>query len=67
MEKLIFVPLLFILYALFELVDASYQLFDSLTTIQLSIKFQPFTNAQLRAIGAKGRTKDELILSLAIA
>lgn len=67
MERLIFLPLIITAYAVLELIDASILLFDSLVTVQLEVKIPPFTNAQLRSIGAKGKTKEELILSLALA
>lgn len=67
MERLIFLPLIITVYAIIELIDASILLFDSLVTVQLEVNIPPFTNAQLRSFGAKGKTKEELILSLAIA
>lgn len=65
MEKALLLLLVITAQALYDLIDGTAQLVDSLITITQPITFQPITCRQLREFGAKGKTKAQLIASLA--
>lgn len=65
MEKAILLALVIILQSIVDVLDGTTQLIDSLITISQPITFQPVTCQQLRSFGAKGKTKAQLIASLA--
>lgn len=65
MERALLLFLVIIFQALYDVLDGTVQLLDSLTTTELAITFQPITCRQLREYGARGKTKAQLIASLA--
>ena len=65
MEKALLLLLVITAQALYDLFDGTAKLVDSLITISQPITFQPITCQQLRQFGAKGKTKAQLIASLA--
>jgi hypothetical protein len=65
MEKAILLLLIIIAQAIFDVFDGTVQLIDSLITITEELTFQPITCQMLRSYGAKGKTKAQLIASLA--
>lgn len=65
MERAILLFLVITFQALYDVLDGTAKLLDSLITIDCPITFQPFTCQQLRQWGARGKTKAQLIASLA--
>ena len=65
MEKTILLLLVIIAQAIYDVLDGIIQLIDSLITITEDLTFQPITCQMLRSYGAKGKTKAQLIASLA--
>jgi hypothetical protein len=65
MEKTILLLLVIIAQAIYDVLDGTVQLIDSLITITEELTFQPITCQMLRQFGARGKTKDQLIASLA--
>jgi hypothetical protein len=65
MEKTIILLLIIIAQAIYDVLDGTVQLIDSLITITEELTFQPITCQMLRQFGARGKTKDQLIASLA--
>lgn len=65
MERALLLLLVITIQAVYDVLDGTVQLFDSLITISQPITFQPITCQQLRQFGAKGKTKAQLIASLA--
>ena len=65
MERALLLFLVITAQALFDIIDGTIQLIDSLITTELNITFQPITCRQLREFGARGKTKAQLIASLA--
>ena len=65
MEKAILLLLVIIIQSVYDVLDGIIQLIDSLITITEDLTFQPITCQMLRSYGAKGKTKAQLIASLA--
>ncbi|QPD06420.1 hypothetical protein [Synechococcus phage S-SRP01] len=65
MERALLLLLVISIQAAYDVLDGTVQLLDSLITISQPISFQPITCRQLREYGAKGKTKAQLIASLA--
>jgi len=65
MERAILLLLVIISQAVFDLIDGIITVSDSLITITEDLTFQPITCQMLRSYGAKGKTKAQLIASLA--
>jgi|694.fasta_scaffold26489_7 hypothetical protein len=65
MEETILLLLVIIAQAIYDVLDGTVQLIDSLITITEELTFQPITCQMLRQFGARGKTKDQLIASLA--
>lgn len=65
MEKALLLLLVITIQAIYDVLDGTVQLLDSLITISQPITFQPITCNMLRQFGARGKTKAQLIASLA--
>ena len=65
MERTILLILVITAQAIFDVLDGTAQLIDSIVGIDQPITFQPITCKLLREFGAKGKTKQQMILSLA--
>ena len=65
MEKTIILLLIIIAQSIYDVLEGTVQLIDSLITITEELTFQPITCQMLRSYGAKGKTKAQLIASLA--
>jgi hypothetical protein len=65
MERSILLLLVIIIQAIYDVLEGTALLIDSLITITEDLTFQPITCQMLRSYGAKGRTKAQLIASLA--
>ena len=65
MEKAILLLLVITIQAIYDVLEGTALLIDSLITITEELTFQPITCQMLRSYGAKGKTKAQLIASLA--
>jgi hypothetical protein len=65
MERTLILLLVIIAQSIYDVLDGTIQLIDSLITITEDLTFQPITCQMLRSYGAKGKTKAQLIASLA--
>jgi len=65
MERTLLLLLVIIAQSIYDVLDGTIQLIDSLITITEDLTFQPITCQMLRSYGAKGKTKAQLIASLA--
>jgi hypothetical protein len=65
MERTLILLLVIIIQSIYDVLDGTIQLIDSLITITEDLTFQPITCQMLRSYGAKGKTKAQLIASLA--
>jgi hypothetical protein len=65
MERTLILLLVIIGQSIYDVLDGTIQLIDSLITITEDLTFQPITCQMLRSYGAKGKTKAQLIASLA--
>jgi len=65
MERTILLLIVILIQSIYDVLDGTIQLIDSLITITEDLTFQPITCQMLRSYGAKGKTKAQLIASLA--
>lgn len=65
MERTLILLLVIIAQSIHDVLDGTVKLIDSLITITEDLTFQPITCQMLRSYGAKGKTKAQLIASLA--
>jgi len=65
MERTILLLLVIIIQSVYDVLDGTALLIDSLITFSEELTFQPITCQMLRSYGAKGKTKAQLIASLA--
>jgi hypothetical protein len=65
MERTILLLIVILIQSIYDVLDGTVQLIDSLITITEELTFQPITCQILRSYGAKGKTKAQLIASLA--